>query len=117
MIALPVVRDAMASSGNRVLGKGRTIGTPKPAASPSPIPDRVRQDGFLSRSESTTSLNSQQSTPKTSIEEQDISSAVAAVQAREPGAGAANASSRLVCPICNDEMVRDEDIERRVGLS
>lgn len=95
------------ASSSRVIGKGRVLGTPKPPASPNPIPGHVRNPGLLSPSDSTTSLNSQAApTSESSLEENDISSAVAAsafaVQARE---NAAAATSRMICPICSEEMV------------
>jgi len=91
----------MASS--RTLGRGRVLGTAKPG-SPTAVPEHVLHTGLLSPSESSVSLSSQISTSRSSNEDDGIS-AVAALQARD-NAAAAMASSRMACPICNEEMVR-----------
>lgn len=76
--------------GGRVLGSGRTL-------SPAVIPQRPQQ---LTPSESSVSLSSHTSTTETD----DIASRVA-LDANASPVGAAAASSRLVCPICNEGMV------------
>lgn len=119
----------MASTANtspRSLGKGRVLGAraqqtqqPSPLAqsqtsrqiASSPSQDTLKapnQQGFLSPSESSLSLNSQQSTSKSSNDEQDISTALAR-QAKEREnartSGSVAAQTKLVCPICNEEMM------------
>lgn len=88
----------MASLSTR---KGRTLGSGKPANPV--IPDRLRSPEVISPSQSSVSLSSQISTSKSSNDGTDISTA-ATLQAQSHAA-AASASSRMVCPICNDEMV------------
>ncbi|KAG9580138.1 hypothetical protein KCU97_g12134, partial [Aureobasidium melanogenum] len=78
--------------GGRVLGSGRSL-------SPAVIPQRPHQ---LTPSESSLSLASSSHTSTT--ETDDIASRVALDSNNGP-VGAATASSRLVCPICNEDMV------------
>ncbi|KAG9854791.1 hypothetical protein KCU68_g2511, partial [Aureobasidium melanogenum] len=78
--------------GGRVLGSGRSL-------SPAVIPQRPHQ---LTPSESSLSLASSSHTSTT--ETDDIASRVALDSNNGP-VGAAAASSRLVCPICNEDMV------------
>ncbi|KAI5211736.1 hypothetical protein AUEXF2481DRAFT_29830 [Aureobasidium subglaciale EXF-2481] len=78
--------------GGRVLGSGREL-------SPAVIPQRPHQ---LTPSESSLSLASSSHTSTT--ETDDIASRVA-LDANNGPVGAAAASSRLVCPICNEDMV------------
>ncbi|MCJ1378629.1 carboxypeptidase Y-deficient [Xylographa soralifera] len=85
--------------GGRVLGSGRSL-SPAVALQPK------RNSSLLSPSTSSVSLNSSASTSHTSTEPQDLSSRVSLDQ--HDGAGAvlgAASTSRLVCPICNEEMV------------
>lgn len=87
--------------GGRVLGSGRNL---SPAVSPQPPALHRRNPSLLSPSESSLSLSSQTSNSPASTAEtrEDIGSKVLL----GPGENAAaNASSRLVCPICNEEMV------------
>src|ERR1700742_1334749 len=92
--------------GGRVLGSGRTLGPPAPPpkpTSPSPLPNRV-----LSPSASTLSLNTSESGTSTppSSDPQDIASRVSLDHgAPDLSMAAAGATDRLVCPICNEEMV------------
>lgn len=51
------------------------------------------------------SLNSQTSSPPGSTENEDITSRVAIGEDGSATAGAAASGSRMVCPICNEEMV------------
>ncbi|KAI9871301.1 MAG: carboxypeptidase Y-deficient [Pleopsidium flavum] len=83
--------------GGRVLGSGRSL---SPAVAPK------RNSSLLSPSESSVSLNSQVSTSQVSSENQDISSRISLENGESATAAeVAAASSRLVCPICNEEMV------------
>ena len=92
--------------GGRVLGSGRNLGPPAPPAkptSPSPLPTHV-----LSPSASTVSLNTSESEASTppSSDPQDIASRVSLDHgAPVLSLAAAAATDRLVCPICNEEMV------------
>ncbi|KAI9668902.1 MAG: carboxypeptidase Y-deficient [Caeruleum heppii] len=80
--------------GGRVLGSGRNL-------SPAVIPHQ-RSSSLLSPSESSVSLQSQSST-QTSAETQDIASRVS-LDNGDPVV-VADVSTRLVCPICNEDMV------------
>ena len=104
------------------VSKGRVLGSrPQPQPSPlsqsstpprqiasSPSQDTLKapHQPLLSPSESSLSLNSQQSTSRSSNDEPDISAALAR-QAREKenGGGAATAQAQLICPICSEQMV------------
>ncbi|KAH3911882.1 hypothetical protein HBH56_129860 [Parastagonospora nodorum] len=87
--------------GGRVLGSGRNL---SPAVAPTPPAQHRRNASFLSPSESSVSLSSQTSNSPASTAEpkEDISSQVLLAPSEN---AAASASSRLVCPICNEEMV------------
>lgn len=88
--------------GGRVLGSGKSIAPAVPPKSPTPLPAHV-----LSPSASSLSLNSASgtSTPPSS-EPQDITSRVSLDHATpDLGAATAAAGDRLVCPICNEDMV------------
>ena len=99
--------SAMAASSPRTLGKGRILGAGKPSSPAPAVPDHVLHPGtFRSPSESSLSVNSQRSVSRSSNDEPDISAAVA-LQARD-NIAAASASSRMVCPICNEEMVQHD---------
>ena len=84
--------------GGRVLGSGRSL-SPAVAALPK------RNSALLSPSASSVSLNSSASTSHTSTEPQDLASRISLDQFDGASAAATAASSRLVCPICNEEMV------------
>jgi rabenosyn-5 len=89
-----------------VLGSGKHL---SPAVSPQPRsrPQHHRNASLLSPSESSVSLSSQTShSPASTAETQeDINSKV--LLGGQDDHAAASASSRLVCPICNEEMVRN----------
>ncbi|KAF1952377.1 hypothetical protein CC80DRAFT_479620 [Byssothecium circinans] len=91
--------------GGRVLGSGRNL---SPAVSPQPPAhahvQHRRNASLLSPSESSLSLSSQTSNSPASTAEprEDIGSKV--LLGNQENA-AASASNRLVCPICNEEMV------------
>jgi rabenosyn-5 len=87
--------------GGRVLGSARNL---SPAISPQPPAHHRRNASFLSPSESSVSLSSQTSNSPASTAEpkEDITSKVLLGPTDN---AAASASSRLVCPICNEEMV------------
>lgn len=96
-------------SSKRILGRGRVLGhapSQSPAASPSP--QHQRNTSLLSPSDSSLSLNSQisQSPLSTATESQDLVSKVSIGQSDHAAAAAAASSSKLVCPICGDDMVR-----------
>lgn len=87
--------------GGRVLGSGKSLEPPLPPSKPVTA---VRNTGLLSPSESSISLSSQTSSTPFSTETEDITSRVALDEHGSAQAAAA-ASSRMVCPICNEEMV------------
>jgi rabenosyn-5 len=94
-------------STGRTLGRGRVLGsaqTLSPLTNASPRPQHKRNTSLLSPSESSVSLNSQLSnSPASTIEQHDLTANVSLGTANN--AAVAAASSRLVCPICNEEMV------------
>lgn len=87
--------------GGRVLGSGRNL---SPALAQQPPALHHRNPSLLSPSESSLSLSSQTSNSPASTAEtrEDIGSKVLLGPTDH---AAATASSRLVCPICNEEMV------------
>ncbi|KAF2456283.1 hypothetical protein BDY21DRAFT_348454 [Lineolata rhizophorae] len=102
--------------GGRVLGSGRSL---SPAVPQHLQPQHQQHHGRsnsaalgpLSPSESSVSLNSQVSTPQQrdspamlAADSRDLASQVQSLEAPD-GAAAASASSRLVCPICNEGMM------------
>ncbi|KAI7268540.1 hypothetical protein KC345_g7655 [Hortaea werneckii] len=98
--------------GGRVLGSGKNLAPPVPAR---PGKQPVQQSsGLLSPSESSVSLSSQtSSTPAISAESEDITSRVALDEHGSAQAAAA-ASSRTVCPICNEEMLTLLQLNRHI---
>ncbi|EDU48031.1 vacuolar segregation protein pep7 [Pyrenophora tritici-repentis Pt-1C-BFP] len=88
--------------GGRVLGSGRNLSPA--AASPQSAAIHRRNASLLSPSESSVSLSSQTSNSPASTSEtrEDITSRVLIGPNDN---AAARASNRLVCPICNEEMV------------
>ena len=92
----------------RKLGGGRILGSGKSLAPPAP-PAHQRTNDLISPSESTLSLSSRESaasplaTSPLPDAGQDLNSRVSL----ENGASSAvaAASSKLLCPICNEEMV------------
>ena len=84
-----------------MLGNGKSLAPPV-ASKP-----QARPTGLLSPSESSVSLSSHASSTPISTENEDIVSQVALDQHGSAQA-AVVASSRMVCPICNEEMVRDD---------
>jgi len=88
--------------GGRVLGSGRSL-SPAVAAPP---PRHARNASLLSPSESSLSLSSQTSnSPASTTETRDDIATKVLLAAPGHAAASAGASSRLVCPICNDDMV------------
>ncbi|TKA78268.1 hypothetical protein B0A49_02144 [Cryomyces minteri] len=85
-----------ALGGGRILGSGRSL---SPAVPPQ---QHKRNASLLSPSGSSVSLSSQTSDTPISTDNDDLSSRVAL---GSDNAAAAAASSRMVCPICNEEMV------------
>lgn len=77
------------------------LGSGKNLAPPPTYP--ARNSSLLSPSASTLSISSSTSQPSTDT--QDISSRISLDQSENENAAMAAASSRLVCPICNEEMV------------
>jgi len=88
--------------GGRVLGSGKNLTPSAPPKSPSPLPPHV-----LSPSASTLSLESASgtSTPPSSGSQDIISRVSVDHGAPDLSLAATAAGDRLVCPICNDEMV------------
>ena len=91
-------------AARRSLGGGRVLGSGKNLAPPVPNKPLLRPSGALSPSNSSISLSSQTSSTPKSTENEDITARVA-LDEHGTAQAAAAASSRMVCPICNDEMV------------
>lgn len=98
--------------GGRILGSGKSLLSP-PSPSNSNINNKNNTQharnnssntALLSPSESSLSLSSQTSTTPISSETEDLTSRVALDDHHGPSP-AASASSRLMCPICNEDMV------------
>lgn len=87
----------------RKLGGGRVLGSGKNLAPSATYP--ARNSSLLSPSGSTLSVSSSASTSQPSTDAQDISSRISLDQSETENAATAAASSRLACPICNEEMV------------
>ncbi|KAL1305478.1 hypothetical protein AAFC00_002354 [Neodothiora populina] len=87
--------------GGRILGSGKSLSPSMAVATAGNV--HTRNTSLLSPSESSVSLSSQTSTTPISSETEDLASRVA-LDDHGPSA-AASASSRLMCPICNEEMV------------
>ena len=83
--------------GGRVLGSGKGL-VPASAAYPQ------RSSSLLSPSASSISVTSSAST-QPSTDAQDLSSRVSFEHSDDPNGISAEESSRLACPICNEEMV------------
>ena len=103
--------------GGRILGSGRSL---SPALATAPAAAHQRTSALLSPTASTVSLDSS-STSHTSPEAHDLKSRILLAQ-NEGGenavaSAAAAASSRLFCPICNEEMVTLLQLNRWVGLA
>ena len=85
-----------------MLGSGRSL---SPAVSRLP----KQNPALLSPSPSSASVGSSASTSHSSQEHHDIASKISLGANGGPGpAAVAAASSRLACPICNEDMVRTE---------
>jgi rabenosyn-5 len=96
-----------------VLGSGRSL---SPGVSPLPKRNSSLLNATVSPSASSLSLDSSASTSQTSPENQDIASRISFDQNGSSSAAAAiAASSRLACPICNEEMVRLRRVETEQG--
>ena len=96
--------------GGRVLGSGKNLAPPPPPQSKA----HIRSPGLLSPSESSVSLSSQTSSTPLSTEHEDITSRVALDEHGSAQAAAA-ASSRMVCPICSEEMVCSRAMDNIIG--
>ena len=88
----------------RKLGGGRVLGSGK-TPSPSVAISSKGNLSLLSPTTSSISLSSSASTTPLSTEAQDLSSRISLDQNDGISAAAAAASSRLMCPICNEDMV------------
>ena len=83
-----------------MLGSGRSLSPAVAAAYPQ------RSSSLLSPTASTVSVSSSVSTSQPSSDAQDLSSRVSLDHTGDNNAVGAAAGSRLVCPICNEDMVR-----------
>lgn len=93
-------------AARRTLGGGRVLGNANANLAPPTPSKHVRNNsGLLSPSESSVSLSSQ--TSGTPINDEDITSRVALHSSAQTAA-----TTRMVCPICNEEMVHDCETKR-----
>ncbi|KAK5175511.1 carboxypeptidase Y-deficient [Saxophila tyrrhenica] len=97
--------------GGRVLGSGKNLAPPTPPTAAPRAP--ARGSGVLSPSGSSLSLSSHASSTPISTENEDIASRVA-LDEHGAAQAAAAASSRMVCPICNEEMVTLLQLNRHI---
>ncbi|KAK5112232.1 hypothetical protein LTR62_004393 [Meristemomyces frigidus] len=95
--------------GGRVLGSGKGLAPPASTSKQHP----TNNAGLLSPSESSVSLNSQTSGTPVSLDNEDITSRVALDEHASAQAAAA-ASSRMVCPICTEEMMTLLQLNRHI---
>ncbi|KAI9783497.1 MAG: carboxypeptidase Y-deficient [Candelina submexicana] len=84
--------------GGRVLGSGRSL-------SPAVPLQLQKHPGLPSPSPSSLSVSSQASRSQLTVEDEDLGSRVSLDNGESAAAGVAAASSKLVCPICNEGMV------------
>ncbi|OAX83573.1 hypothetical protein ACJ72_02065 [Emergomyces africanus] len=91
----------------RTLGGGRVLGSGKSLTPTAPTPSPQKQSHLHSPSQSSVSLNSQGATSQISADTQDIVSRISLENGNSSISRAAVAagSSRLACPICNEEML------------
>nr|POE94427.1 vacuolar segregation protein pep7 [Quercus suber] len=100
--------------GGRVLGSGKSLAPPDTANLPSQtIKQPIRPTGLLSPSESSVSLSSHASSTPITSETEDLTARVALVGHGSAQAVAA-ASSRMVCPICSEEMMTLLQLNRHI---
>jgi hypothetical protein len=102
---VPVMASRRSLGGGRILGSGRNLTPPAPP-NQSTKPGHVRTPSNLSYSENSVSLSSHTSSTPVSNEDEDLASRIALGEHASTAQAAAAASSRMVCPICNEEMVR-----------
>ncbi|KAK3664935.1 carboxypeptidase Y-deficient [Elasticomyces elasticus] len=96
------------------LGRRPSVGQRESLAPPAPPSKQpVNNIGLLSPSESSVSLNSQASSAPLSVQNEDLASQVA-LDGHGSAQAAAAASSRMVCPICNEEMVTLLQLNRHI---
>ncbi|GAB7332580.1 hypothetical protein MBLNU13_g04357t1 [Cladosporium sp. NU13] len=100
-------------AARRSLGGGRVLGSGKNLAPPVTVKPQLRPSGALSPSSSSISLGSQTSSTPISTENEDITARVA-LDEHGTAQAAAAASSRMVCPICNDEMTTLLQLNRHI---
>ncbi|OQO02195.1 hypothetical protein B0A48_11748 [Cryoendolithus antarcticus] len=98
-------------AARRSLGGGRVLSSGKGLAPPPPEPFHPPVTGLLSPSESSVSLNSQASSTPASTDHEDLASRVAL---GGHGTTVAAATSRMVCPICNEEMMTLLQLNRHI---
>ncbi|KAK3669856.1 carboxypeptidase Y-deficient [Recurvomyces mirabilis] len=103
--------------GGRVLGSGKGLVPPPPATKQQHghhLPTTTTNNlGLLSPSESSVSLSSQTSGTPVSLDNEDLASRVA-LDDHASAQAAAAASSRMVCPICNEEMMTLLQLNRHI---
>ncbi|KAF2723003.1 hypothetical protein K431DRAFT_220991 [Polychaeton citri CBS 116435] len=100
--------------GGRVLGSHKNLAPPTPPSRPAPAQaSKAPATGLLSPSESSISLSSQGSSAPAFANHEDLTSRVALGQ-HSLQQGPASATSRMVCPICNDEMVTLLQLNRHI---
>ncbi|KAI5368337.1 putative FYVE zinc finger, Zinc finger, FYVE/PHD-type, Zinc finger, RING/FYVE/PHD-type [Septoria linicola] len=102
--------------GGRVLGSGKGL-APPPPPSASPAPPKPGQAAqrppLLSPSDSSVSLSSRASSTPITTDTEDLTSRIA-LDSDGVAQAAAAATNRMVCPICNEEMVTLLQLNRHI---
>lgn len=91
--------------GGRILGNGKSLAPPSAAA-------HNRSSSLLSIGESVVSVDSSVGTPRGTSPQPDARNGLGervSLESRRGGHAVNAASSKLVCPICNEEMVGFRD--------
>ncbi|KAM3423635.1 hypothetical protein BST61_g1056 [Cercospora zeina] len=101
--------------GGRVLGSGKNLAPATPSPSPAPPKNGqlAQRPALLSPSNSSISLSSRASSTPITTDTEDLTSRVA-LDTDGVAQAAAAATNRMVCPICNEEMVTLLQLNRHI---
>ncbi|KAF2213258.1 hypothetical protein CERZMDRAFT_40188 [Cercospora zeae-maydis SCOH1-5] len=101
--------------GGRVLGSGKNLAPATPSSSPAPPKNGqlAQRPALLSPSNSSISLSSRASSTPITTDTEDLTSRVA-LDTDGVAQAAAAATNRMVCPICNEEMVTLLQLNRHI---
>lgn len=102
----------------RKLGGGRILGNGKGLAPPTPPSSALRVGSPLAPSESTVSIGSSSMSPPASSEMPDLDQTIGvSITVGASGKGGPVDAGGLVCPICNEEMVRFYNLYGGLGAN